>query len=381
MKIAVVGTVVSSVLNFRSELIQSLSSQGHTVYVFASDYTPAAKDRIVQLGAIPMDYGIKRASFNPFSDLKVLWQLIRIFNQIKPDSVFSFFAKPVIFATLAAQYAGVKRKVGMLEGLGYAFTESPGEKNFKKRLVATVQIFLYRLAFPFLDQLIFLNEDDQRKIASYISGLEEKSFILGPIGVPLDRFPASVPSTDFPLKFLFVGRLLKEKGIFELLQAAEAIKQKYPGKAEFWIVGPLDHENPGGITEDQINEFVKKGTVKFIGPVTNVPEWIKQSSVFILPSHREGFPRSTQEAMSVGRAVITTDAPGCRQSVIDGQTGFLFQVGDVSGLVDRITKFIQAPDLVQKMGQASRLDAEQNFDVVKVNHRLTAVILGSTGQS
>jgi glycosyltransferase involved in cell wall biosynthesis len=237
------------------------------------------------------------------------------------------------------------------------------------------------LSFPFLDQLIFLNEDDQKKIASYISGLEEKSFILGPIGVPLDRFPASVPSTDFPLKFLFVGRLLKEKGIFELLQAAEAIKQKYPGKAEFWIVGPLDHENPGGITEDQINEFVKKGTVKFIGPVTNVPEWIKQSSVFILPSHREGFPRSTQEAMSVGRAVITTDAPGCRQSVIDGQTGFLFQVGDVSGLVDRITKFIQAPDLIQKMGQASRLDAEQNFDVVKVNHRLTAVILGSTGQS
>ena len=376
MKVVIVGTVASSIIGFRSDLIKKLISEGCSVTAFATDYTNEQRALVVAMGAEPVNYNFNRGGLNPFSDIINTLALAKQLKSIKPDLVFSYFAKPVVFGTLAARIARVPYIVAMLEGLGFSFTEQPNGLPFKTKVIRIVQIFLYRLAFPFLDRLIFLNPDDPIDLLGKYNLKVKKFSVLGGIGLSLDNYPYSL-SISKPVRFIFVGRLLAEKGINEYISAAKLVKQQYP-TAEFVVLGDLDESNPGGLTQLQLDSYIDQNIVIYPGHVNNVHDWLADSSVFVLPSYyREGVPRSTQEAMAIGRAVITTDVPGCRETVIDGVNGFFVPPWSPSLLAKNMIKFIDQPELIEQMGKESYRIAQEKFDAEKVNKRLVSMLLDS----
>lgn len=370
--IALIGTTASSFYGFRADLIKTLVKQGHSVYALTSEYTNQCLDKIKALGAIPITYQLSRGGLNPFADIASFLQLKRILKTLQPDVVFSYFAKPVIYGALAAKAAKVPMNIGMLEGLGYTFTEQPEGQTTKTKIIKSIQVLLYKISVPYLDKMIFLNPDDQKDLIQKYGIRVPQVHILGGIGLNLKDYPYVVAKND-PIRFLFIGRLLKEKGIFELIQAIRIVKQKYP-KADFTILGSIDHENMGALKQEQLDQLIKEKLFEYPGYVTNVNEWLTGSSVFILPSYREGVPRSTQEAMAIGRPIITTDVPGCRETVVDGKNGFLVPRWDVTALVEKMCYFIENPHQVNIMGRESYKIAQEKFDADKVNSKLIEIM-------
>lgn len=368
MKVALIGTTADYVLNFRSSLISDLVERGHTVYVFALDYCVRTRGEISELGGVPMSYTFSRSGLNVLADAVNTLRLSAQLKKLAPDVVFSYCTKPVIFGTVAAVLAGVKNRVGMLEGLGYAFTYDPRGRGGRKALVRQAQLLLYRLTLPLLRRVIFLNMDDPKDLLQKHNLRVRNLSVLGAIGLDLSAYTYSKPSTN-PVRFIFIGRLLAEKGVHEYVEAARLVKLRHP-LAEFVMLGGLDECNPSGISSQRLAELVDKGVVIHPGHVQNVNEWLSRSSVFVLPSYREGFPRSTQEAMAIGRPVITTDMPGCRETVVDGKNGFLIPPWCASTLAEKMIYFIEHPEQVEIMGLASYAIAQEKFDVRKVNARL-----------
>lgn len=370
MKVIIVGTVASSFYGFRADLICELCKKGYIVYAFTSEYSEDDLQKIENLGAIPVTYELNRGGLNPLSDIVATYKLSQKIQEIKPDLVFSYFTKPVIFGTLAAKWAKVPKIIGMLEGLGYTFTDQPEGISSKTKLIRNVQVFLYRIALPYLDQLIFLNPDDPIDLLEK-HNLHVKSVnILGGIGLNLQSYPYR-PISKPPLKlnFLFIGRLLKEKGIHDFIAAIKLVKQQYPDTT-FTVLGAVDKSNLGALSEEEVSNLIQAGTIEYPGHVDNIQEWIVKSDVFVLPSYREGVPRSTQEAMAIGRAVITTDVPGCRETVIDGVNGFIVPRWNSEKLAEKMIYFIENPEKTQLMGEASHKIAIEKFDANKVNQKL-----------
>ena len=372
-KFVIIGTTASSIVGFRKDLIKSLVAKGYKVHAFATDYTSAQKEKVVQLGAIPETYTLNRTGMNPLSDIFATLRLRNKIKNIAPDLVFSYFSKPVIFGTLAARLAGVKQVFGMLEGLGYTFTEQPEGTSQKTKILQHVQVFLYKLSFRFLDKIIFLNPDDPQDLVVKHNIKVKDIAVLGGIGLDLEQYPYVKPSLE-AVSFIFIGRLLKEKGINEFVTAAKIVKSTYPDVV-FTVLGGLDEGNPGGIQKSELDALVHSGVIDYPGQVSDVPERIAQASVFVLPSYyREGVPRSTQEAMAIGRPVITTDVPGCRETVVDGVNGFLVPPWNPQALAEKMIYFIENPEQVESMGLESYRMAQEHFDAKKVNKKLIELL-------
>jgi len=350
-------------------------ARGYSVYIFSINHNEHSNKILKNIGATPIHHSLSRAGLNPISDIISTIQLTRKINQIKPDIVFSFFPKPAIFGTLAASMAKTPRIVAMLEGLGYSFTPCEGNKfeNFKKKFIRFFQVFLYKLSFVFLDRLIFLNLDDPIDLLDKYRIKVKDYKILGGIGVSLDDYPYVHPSLS-PVRFIFIGRLLVEKGIHEFIKATQYVKHIYP-ETEFVILGTIDTKNPGSLTNQELNNLIKEQLINYPGHVDDVHEWINNSSVFVLPSYREGIPLSTQEAMSVGRPIITTDVPGCRETVEDGINGFLIPPKNTEELAKRMIFFIENPEKIVSMGLKSREKAKKDFCAITQAERLFNLIV------
>lgn len=371
-KVVLLGTVAAYTINFRGGLIRALLAEGYDVYCCCTDFNSHTKSIVVKMGATPIEYSLSRAGTNPLADFYTIIKIKRLLNDIKPDAAISFVVKPVIYGSIAARLAGVKHRYAMLEGLGYVFTDLPSGLSFKQKLLRKIQIFLYRLALPCIDRLIFLNHDDPADLLEK-NNLKAKSVhVLGGIGLNLEDYPFSPAPID-PIRFLFIGRLLAEKGVFEYVQAARLVKQQYPG-AEFVVLGGFDEENPGGLKREALNQLLVEGIIEYPGHVNNVPDWIAGSSVFVLPSYREGMPRSTQEAMAMGRAVITSDAPGCRETVEQGVNGFIVPRWNAQALAEKMIFLIENPSEITRMGSESHRIAVDKFDANKVNQRLMEIL-------
>ena len=340
------------------------------VYTFVSEYSQDELNDIEALGAIPITYESNRGGMNPLADAKATYALTKKIKEIAPDLVFSYFSKPVIFGTLAARFAKAPRVIGMLEGLGYAFTAQPEGLSKKAKLIKSIQILLYKIALPQLDKIIFLNPDDPKDLLESHNIKVKQVDILGGIGLDLDKYRHQpIENTDLPINFLFIGRMLKEKGIHDFVAAAKIVKQSYPN-VQFTVLGAIDSSNPGALQQSELDRLVSLNIINYPGQVDDVQKWIEDSHVFVLPSYREGVPRSTQEAMAIGRAVITTDVPGCRETVVDGVNGFLVEKWNPQALAEKMIYFIEHPEEIKKMGYESYKIAQEKFDADKVNKRL-----------
>lgn len=372
MKIIIIGTVAASFYGFRAELIRTLIKNGHQVYAYTTDFEKGDLIKIKELGATPISYKLSRSGLNPFKDIYSTISLARSIKSIKPDIVFSYFSKPVIFGTLAAKLVKVPKTIGMLEGLGYVFTDQPEGIGPKTSIIKILQVVLYKISLPKLDTFILLNHDDPVDLLERYNIKIKNIEILGGIGLDLEKYPlTSIPEP--PINFIFIARLLKEKGIFEFIEAAKHVKKRYPS-TKFTVLGAIDSENPGALKQFELEELIDLNLIDYPGHVDNIQYWIANSHVFVLPSYREGLPRSTQEAMAMGRPVITTDVPGCRETVVNGLNGFIVDKWSSEAIAEKMIFFIKNIEQIEKMGLESYKIAQEKFDAEKTNQKLLNIL-------
>jgi len=301
-------------------------------------------------------------SINPFLDFFNFLKILKILNKINPDYFLGYTIKPVIYGSLAAKLTGIPNIFSIITGLGYIFTERNSHSNFINSIVK----ILYKLSLNRNKIIFFQNQDDLKLFIDLKIVSPDKAIIINGSGVDTNYYFTN----KFPQKisFLFIARLIKEKGIIEYGEAAKILKQKYPN-IDFKVVGWFDN-NPHAIPEKIFNKWIQNKIISYLGKFDDVRPAIENSSVFILPSYREGTPRSVLEAMSMQRPIITTDAPGCRETVIQGENGFLIPPKDISALVNAMEFFIKNPEVIPRMGKRSREIALEKYDVHKVNNRI-----------
>lgn len=359
-KILLVANIRYTVTHFRGELLAELRRLGHDVRIVC----PLGKDLdgavVAEDSVIPLY--LERKGLNPKEDLKTMFQLFQIFRKEKPDIVMNFTIKPVIYGSLVAGLFTKAKIYSNLTGLGYVFTDS----SRKARILRQVVIFLYRTALRFNDRVFFQNPDDQMLFTDLGIVKKEKTKRLFGSGISLTRFLPSKEISKVPQSFIFVGRLLRDKGILELIQAMRLVKQKFP-QAQCFVIGERDNNNPNSFSQAEIEAIEKEGCVQLLGRINDVRPYLAKSQVMVLPSYREGTPRSVLEAMASGLPIITTDAPGCRETVQENVNGFLVPVQDHKILAEKMMSFLSNPSQVEIMGQASLQRARDLFDVDKVN--------------
>lgn len=370
--VAIVTSIAFSMANFRGPLIRRMVDRGMTVYALAPDYDDETRAAVRALGADPVDISLERTGLRPARDMADMVRLAATLRRLRPDLVFGYFIKPVIYGTLAARLAGIRRRYALVAGLGYVFTPDGSRDTAKRRALRTVASALYRAAFRLCDRVFLQNGDDLEELCGRNLLPRDKAVLVSGSGVDLARFQPGPPVVA-PVTFVLVARLLREKGIVEYVEAARRIRAS-GSDARFLLVGDVD-SNPGGLKHEEVEQWVTQGVIEWPGQVPDVRPWLAQSSVFVLPSYREGKPRSTQEAMAMALPVVTSDAPGCRDTVEEGVTGFKVPIRDDRALEAAMRRFIDDPGLIARMGQAGRALAERVFDV----HRINDVMLSAMG--
>lgn len=367
-KVLLLGSYAPSLINFRGPLIAAMARRGHEVFAAAPDIDPDVAAKLVALGATPVPVVLGRTSLNPIATFKSGRQLRALVKRIAPDVMIAYTIKPVVLGAAAARAARVPVFAAMITGMGYAFLGGLNPKRLAIRLVA---MLMYRRALTASRLVIFQNEDDRRDFRRMrLLPAARPTLIVNGSGVDLDHFrPEPVPAET---GFLMIARYLRDKGVREYGVAAARLKAEFP-EVRVRLAGWLD-EAPDAIGQAELNSIVAGG-VEDLGQLTDVRPAIAESSVYVLPSYREGTPRTVLEAMALGRAVITTDAPGCRNTVVDGVNGFLVPVGDSGALYRAMRRFVEEPALAVRMGEESLRLVREKFDVNKVN----AAILEGVG--
>lgn len=373
MRIAVLGTQARDLVHFRGHLLSELAKAGHTAYGIAPKGSPEIAAALKGLGAEYVPIALDRTGLNPFREVVTFFKLWRLFRRLHLDAVLCYELKGVVFGTLAARVAGVPRRYAMITGRG---TTLQGDAaTLRDRLVRAVVKRLYHFALPMTHGVFFQNPDDCAYFGE--EGMLPASVprrIIRGSGVDVDLF-AQQPLPEGPATFLFVGRLLWNKGLAEFVGASR-ILARHGVAARCQILGPLD-PNPNGIRAEQLDAWVGEGTVAYLGEADDVRPFLAQAHALVLPSYGEGTPRSVLEAMAVGRAIVTTDSPGCRETVQQDHNGLLVPVGDAAALAEAMEGLARDPLRITRYATESRKVAEALFDVRLV----TADILAFMGMS
>ena len=366
MRILIISPKNKSVFNFRGDLIKDMIANGHEVIVlgpnmeYVEDIYALGVSKFIEIPFVKDNTSIK-------GDLKYFKSLKKIIKEQNPDLVFSYTIKPVIYGSIAAKCCGVSKIYALVPGLGRIYSSS----GFKAGVIRIVTKMLYKKAFKVCNKVIFQNDDDIKELVNkhYLSA--EKAVKVNGSGVNMNRFTR----TNLPLKptFLMVSRIIREKGVLEYCNAAREIKRSNP-EAKFVLLGGFD-VSVGAIKPKDIQEFIDDESIVFPGEVKDPVDFYHNCSVFVLTSYyREGLPRSILEAMSCGRAIITTDSPGCREPIEDKVNGFLVPIKDTNSLVEKMKMFINNETIIKTMGENSYNICKEKYDVNIVNKQMKAIL-------
>ena len=373
--ILIIASYAPSLLNFRGPLLKKMIAMGHQVTAVApiDDLSESEQDDIksglLDIGVVFKTVPLSRTGLNPLKDLSYFLSLKKIMQETKADRILAYTIKPVIYSGLAARTIKHPHYYPMFTGLGYAFTKGAG---LKKQLLKTLSTKLLKLAMNPAKTVIFQNPDDQDLVSKAgILKQQQHMEIIDGSGVDLSYYPAKILE-DSPkdITFLMIARVLIDKGVREYAEAAKNIKTHYP-HCHFILVGPIDEGNPSSPSQEEIKSW---NAIEYLGSASDVRSHLESCHVYVLPSYREGTPRSVLEAMATGRAVITTDAPGCRETVIDGQNGFLVMPRDAKSLEKAMQRFIHDPQLCLSMGEAGLKIVQHKYDVHIVNAKLLNIM-------
>jgi glycosyltransferase involved in cell wall biosynthesis len=352
-----------SLLNFRGDLIRAMKGSGADIWCAAPDIDDEISRQLTDIGVRHESLPLARNRIGPLGDL-LYWRRVReLCKRVAPTLIFAYTVKPVIFGLTAARSARVSQRYALITGLGYVFTGS----SLRRRVIRWVVCRLYRWALKDASVVFFQNRDDLELFTESVLVPGRRTEVVDGSGIDLARF-SPMPLRASPLVFLMIARLLNDKGIREYVAAARRIRMHAP-EVRFVLVGPTD-PSPDAIALKEVEEWQREGVCEYRGGVADVRPAIAEASVYVLPSYREGMPRTVLEAMAMGRPVITTDVPGCRETVTDGVNGFLVQARDCESLVTAMMRFVEHPGIILQMGAESRRIASERFDVRKVNAQM-----------
>ena len=359
MKIAILVCYNPTLINFRLDLMLEMIRLGHQVVAVGNESVDKWEKILRPCGIEYRFVRMQRNGLNPVRDFFSFVQLVKLLKREKPDRVFTSQAKMVLYGGLAAYCTGIRDVYPLIAGLGSVFLSG----GLKGHILRKILMSGYRMSLRRSPSVFFQNQDDASFFTDNKIVPSEKIVFLNGSGVNLERFAKQpFPGT---FGFLCVCRIIRDKGVLEYLSACRMVRKQYP-EVRCLLVGPFD-TNPSALKLCDLQPFIDDGSVEYFGEQTDVRPYLAQCSVYVLPSYREGTPKSVLEAMSCGKAIITTDAPGCRETVIEGKNGFLVPVKDDKAIAEKMLFLYQNHEKRVKMGNASRRTAEQKFDVRLVN--------------
>ena len=340
--------------------MQEMQQEGCDVFAAGQMSEADWQERFASIGVTYRQIRVSRNGLNPLDDIQTYFSIRRLLNEIRPDKIFVFQAKTIAYGCRAAASLGITEVYTLLAGVGSIYLDH----GFRGKVIEMLLSFLYKKAFTRSKKVFFQNNDDKRIMIGKRLIDEDKIIMIPGSGVNIERFsPTKLPSIP---TFLYIGRLIRDKGIGEYIRACKLIKDEYGKKVRCLLVGPFD-SNPTSLKPKDLKPLVDQGIIEYFGEQTDVRPYIEECSIFMLPSYHEGTPKTILESMAMGRAIITSNAPGCVETVIDGVNGFLTEVRNVDDLVIKMKKLIENPELVKRMGNMSRKIACGSFDVRLVN--------------
>ncbi len=360
MKVLLLSSHTPSLFWFRVDLMKEMQKEGCEVIAAAQMLEADWEGRFAEIGVKYRQIRVARNGLNPFGDIITLKDIEKLILKEHPDKIFAFQAKTISYGAIAANKYGINEFYPMVAGLGSIFR---GE-GLKNKLVRIVMSVLYKQAFNKSKKIFFQNNDDRQTLVNAQLLSDDKIVMIHGSGVNTEKFqPVDYPQIP---SFLFIGRLIKDKGVGEYLEACKKIKQLYKDSVRCLLVGPYD-SNPSALKPEELRPLIDNGIIEYFGEQTDVCPYIARCSIYVLPSYHEGTPKTVLEAMSMGRAIITTDAPGCRETVDNGFNGYLVEVKNIKALVEKMSYLADNPEIVKNMGERSREIACRKFDVRKVN--------------
>lgn len=369
MRIMVVTAATNSIPRFRIDMIDEFIARGCDVVVLGDEPEDVWREYFSDHAIRYRSYPVARNGMNPMQDMHTKRALVKILCEEMPDRIFTYQAKPNIYGCLAARDVGIDDVYVMMGGLGSVFHAS-GVKNAVLRSIVSLQ---YRTALAHAKAVFFQNEEDVALFERLGIMGRSKAVMVRGSGVNLKKFPCKkLPGRK---AFLFVGRLVRGKGVLDYLDAARMVKKDRPD-VDFHLVGPFD-SNPTALQPSDLQPYIDDGTVLYHGEQApaDIAAFLEKASVFVLPSYYgEGTPKSALEAMATGRALIVADAVGCREVVREGVNGFLVPPKDPAALADAMLSSIEDDAVLHAMAAQSRRMAEEIFDVDKVNETICATM-------
>lgn len=366
MKIAVLSSHTPSLFWFRMDMMKDFIKYGHEVIALGSDPEAKWKDKFKEYNIDYRQVLVERNGTNPLKDIETYRMLYKFMKKEKPDKVFAYQAKTIVYGSIAAKLNGITEVYTLIAGLGSIFRGT----GFKNKIVKTIMKIEYWIACKCSKKVFFQNNDDKNEFI--YNGLikDNKIVIINGSGVNLDKFkPTPLPQEP---AFLYIGRLIKDKGIIEYLEACKEVKEKYPN-IRCLLVGPYD-SNPSALKPEELETYINSGIIEYFGEQSDVRPFIAQCSTYILPSYHEGTPKTVLEAMAMGRAVITSNAPGCKETVTNGINGYLVEVKGIKELVGKMEYLISNTEINQIMGTASLKIVKEKYDVKIVNKAIMQTI-------
>ncbi len=346
-------------LSHRLPLAIGARNAGFTVHIATGP--GSACQEIAELGFEHHLLPISRSGRNPFAELRTLWGLYRLMRTIRPDLVHLVTIKPVLYGGMMARFSGVPAMVAAISGLGTVFVDRDKKRSWMRRGIE----WLYRLALGHSNAKVILqNPDDRSALIGMGAVHKDKTVLIRGSGVSLATYPMRPEPEGVPV-VTFASRLLEDKGVREFVEAARVLKERGV-VARFWLAGSPDLGNLTSITEKELSHWSKDGCVETLGYRSDIPNLFANSNIVVLPSYREGLPKALVEAAACGRAVVTTNVPGCRDAIEPESSGLLVPVRDASGLADAIQFLIENPDRRKQMGVSGRALAEREFAIEKV---------------